>query len=325
MLLTALEEGLDQKTIHQDAAVFTSALWRKPVSTTSEPVVPRSSITAMLKNKEGILWLLPTGLFWGLKKPLRYLSSHLISDTSFHGGTAHNFNLRVELRSGDVLDFEAINNQELPRVQRYILHLGAGRAEPVTMAGRDARSRAPGGRQTAASAPSNGLAAAAGLSLADALADESDDEAYAPSQSSSVPEDYDSSYDSDTGSQEGEAADGSGDDDTDEAEEAEEAPKVKAKKGQHDKAKKGRKPESKKESATVKEETRNAIKVKEEKEDATLVSSGSTTPDETKTVEGDIDIDLTEDTISAPSLKKESGIKRESSNATHSGVLVKEE
>ncbi|ORY05875.1 Rtt106-domain-containing protein [Basidiobolus meristosporus CBS 931.73] len=125
-----LEEGTNRKVTIPDFDLFES----KAKAGLAKSVVKRAHINCYLKSKEGHLYLLPSGLFFGFKKPLLFLPIHKIDSMNVLGITSRTFDLSITMKpsssddnpqdeeKGVNYEFSMIDYDEFDPIMGYIDH-----------------------------------------------------------------------------------------------------------------------------------------------------------------------------------------------------------
>ncbi|KAK9763452.1 hypothetical protein K7432_009838 [Basidiobolus ranarum] len=125
-----LEEGTNRKVTVPDFDLFES----NAKMGLAKSVGKRAHINCYLKSKEGHLYLLPSGLFFGFKKPLIFLPIHRIDAMNVLGITSRTFDLAITMKpssspdttqdeeKGINYEFSMIDYSEFDPIMGYIDH-----------------------------------------------------------------------------------------------------------------------------------------------------------------------------------------------------------
>ncbi|KAJ3087907.1 hypothetical protein HK102_010016 [Quaeritorhiza haematococci] len=197
-IVEILQKVFSKTVIEPNGNVFASAKSR-----TAKGALPQVHLECYLKAKEGFLYFLKQGLFFGFKKPCLFMPLASIESMRISSVTSRTFNLLVkDARSrgdggssedgggGEEYDFAMIDSQEYEGIQNYIakhksdwkMDTTTGQIKKHDPAEDNAESK------NGAEAEANGISSTADDD------DEEEDEDYAmPSDDSEVDEEYDSS------------------------------------------------------------------------------------------------------------------------------------
>ncbi|KAL1924941.1 uncharacterized protein VTP21DRAFT_4595 [Calcarisporiella thermophila] len=177
---------------------------------------PASYVQTYFRARDGYLFFLPQGLFFGFRKPVLLIRPEDIASKSYHGVTARTFNLTIQLHEdrralgsptgSDIqLEFEMIEQAEFENVDRYLTkHEDASLSEKLRQV--DVRDMNKGKGKAVATGKGKGRAEnqdeMAGMQSVHSYSMEDDDddvndEDFVPDEEDEdIPEEYDSDVES---------------------------------------------------------------------------------------------------------------------------------
>lgn len=116
----ALDLGSKEKVVNQ----LTSIAFIRKLGITSPQVELSKSkkqyVEAYLKNKDGFLYFLSSGVFFGFKKPLLFFGNQDIISMHVNCVTGRTFNLNINLKDNSSWEFSMIDQAEYEGISRFM-------------------------------------------------------------------------------------------------------------------------------------------------------------------------------------------------------------
>jgi len=171
---------LEQPETYQKMAALLSELVHVPVYQENDALYRKKCfVKCYLKSKEGIIYFLKEGIFFGMKKPLQWFSADSIAKIEFANSNSDFVDLILHNRDETEIEFNFIDQNELSRIADVVMkynHVKKRETEEKIVEIPIGTSKDPVNIHDSESGSEEG------------------DEDFAPNADNEVPEEYDENY-----------------------------------------------------------------------------------------------------------------------------------